>query len=200
MGIRFESGNITLPTTKLLLAWRKIRRYDPERAGEKRGEEDVERSQKSSKSFFAFARTFLLVLNLFMEEWYRQCVAWIYVKRGFLVLFERHFIADYFAFVAVDPDLELALGTRLHGFILKKLYPEPDLVILLDGSPEVFFERKGEGTVERIQKLREGYLKYGQRLDRFEIIDAVENSQDAVADKARLIIHGHLQEKMRDNK
>ena len=66
---------------------------------------------------------------------------------------------------------------RIHGYNLRRLYPRPDLVILLDAPAEVFFARKGEGTLESIESRRQEYL--AQRDD----VPVVRRRRRAPADR-----------------
>jgi len=61
---------------------------------------------------------------------------------------------------------------RLHGFILTRLYPRPDLVIYLDAPAEVLLARKGEGTLESLERRRREYFEIGRVLDGFSVVDA----------------------------
>ena len=197
MGVRLESSNILLPSSKLLLAVRRRFGSDPEGAAYPSGSPGQGPSTKKPRSLVSRIRTVLLVLNLFAEEWYRLMIARFYQWRGNLVLFERHFIADYYAFKAADPNSANELGTRVHGLILENLYPEPDLVILLDGLPDVIFSRKKEGTVDRLHKLLQGYKAYGKGIDHFEEVDTVGNNLPEVVKEVKFLIHRYLQKEPR---
>lgn len=192
MGIRFESSNIILPTTRLLLFIRKRSGFDPERVGQATGNPGRETRRKGVIRVYYRLRSILLLLMLFAEEWYRQALAWFYQKRGYIVLFERHFIADFHAFQTLEAGKRPDFGTRLHGAILKHWYPHPDLAILLDGPPEVFFKRKGEGSVERLARLRQGYLEFGQKTRRFVAVDAASQTEVQVSKEIHTIIKNFL--------
>lgn len=185
MGIRFESSNAVLPTTRLLLAFRRARGAStlplPGPPPEPR------RSQNVLRRLAGRLRSILLLLNLFAEEWYRQTLAWIYQRRGYLVLFDRHFLADYYAFDQADTRAGRPLGTRVHGFLLERFYPLPDLVIYLDAPAEALFERKGEGTVERIRRMQEGYRRFGVRTERFVTVDATQPLDEVLREVASII-------------
>jgi thymidylate kinase len=63
---------------------------------------------------------------------------------------------------------------RVHGYLLKKFYPRPDLVIFLDAPAELLFQRKGEGTIEGLEQYRQDYLKLGATLPAFSVVDATQ--------------------------
>ena len=119
----------------------------------------------------------------FAEEWHRALLAALHRRRGEVVVFDRHFFADYFAYdIAAKP--RRTASRRLHGFILSRLYPKPDLVIYLDAPPEVLFERKGEGTVESLERRRREYLELGKVLKGFAVVDASRSVEAVTRDVA----------------
>jgi thymidylate kinase len=46
------------------------------------------------------------------------------------------------------------------------------LAIYLDAPAEILFERKGEGTLESLERRRHEYLELGQVLREFTVVDA----------------------------
>src|SRR5207249_8325723 len=72
------------------------------------------------------------------------------------------------------------VGSRIHGFLLERVYPKPDLVIYLDAPAEVLLARKGEGTVELLERRRHDYLEMRHRVKEFAVVDA-SRPADAVA-------------------
>lgn len=187
MGIRFESSNILLPTTRLLLFFRRVRGGGPNGAAYDGSERNENRSFGLVSRVLRKARSTFLLLNLIAETWYRQAVAWSYQRQGYLVLFDRHFIADYHAFNYADPRLARYAGTRLQGFLLQRYYPRPDFVICLDAPADVLVARKPELPVERIALLREGYRKSSQQFSRFVFVDVTQPKGDVVAEVCTLI-------------
>lgn len=164
MGMRFESSHTLLPSTRLLLALRRARgAVSPLRHG---ASPEQPRIEKGIHRLAALLRSMLLLLNLFAEEWYRQFLAWIYQRRGYLVVFDRHFLADFYAFDGAGyhgfggagNGSRPPLGTRLHGLLLERFYPRPDLVIYLDAPAAVFLARKGEGTVDQIEGIGRAHV------------------------------------------
>jgi len=88
------------------------------------------------------------------------------------------------------PPLVGALSRRLHGYVLTRLYPQPDLVVLLDAPPEVLFARKGEGTIGSLGRRRAEYMQLGATLERFAVVDATLPLPVVIRDVAA-IVRGH---------
>lgn len=113
------------------------------------------------------------VLNQVADEFYRQAIAEILQLRGFVVVFDRHYLADY-----STHDMSAVAGRpfhrRLHGFVLRHLYPEPDAVVMLDAPAALLLERKGEGTVEDLERRRQDYLALRATTDHFFVVDATQ--------------------------
>ena len=90
------------------------------------------------------------------------------------MLVDRHFLFDYYFHDVVDAGGYRPLSSRLHGFLLKRFYPRPDLVICLDAPAAVLYARKGEGTVAAIEQRRQEYLQLRNLVAHFEIVDATQ--------------------------
>jgi thymidylate kinase len=179
MGDNVETSNVMLPTMR----WWKSR-YKNEIKDHSNG-----RKSRGSglKKLLYTMRKGLGLLNRVMDEWYRQTVAWLYTKRGYVVIFDRHFVYDYY-------DVDQAKGAhvapfkkRLHAKILKATLPEPDLVICMDAPGQVVFERKGEFTPEFLEKRRQHYLSLQDKIHNFVAIDATQNVESVVTQIKTLI-------------
>ena len=172
MGVNPDSSNHLLFTTRVVHALRRRRGGRPDTVGPR----DSRESEAIAPRGFArrnlrSARSFVRLGNRLAEEWHRAILAALHRRRGDVVIFDRHFFADYFAYdIAAKP--RRTASRRLHGFVLSRLYPKPDLVIYLDAPAEVLFERKGEGTVESLERRRREYLELGKGLDGFTVVDA----------------------------
>jgi thymidylate kinase len=171
MGVSPSSSNRQLPTTRVAHALKGRRKRAP-RDGFGRV---VRRSVRSA----------LRLANRLAEEWYRQLIAAVHLRRGRIVVFDRHFIVDYHAADVAARDR--TPSRRLHGFLLTHLYPRPDLVIFLDAPPEVLFSRKGEGTLSSLARRRAEYRHLGATLQRFAVVEATEPLDEVVAKVAGLI-------------
>jgi thymidylate kinase len=80
------------------------------------------------------------------------------------------------------------LSRRVHGLVLDRLYPKPDLVVYLDAPAEILFARKGEGTLASLEQKRAEYLDLGRRLDHFAVVDASASEADVAAATRRAIL------------
>ena len=122
MGINPEALTHALPTTRLWLALRQLFGKTPVQGGP-----PGSTPKKVPKSFWkrqaARAKSNLRLLNQCAEEWYRQSVAWYYQKCGHVVVFDRHFYADYYSH-HIRPNGSLPLSSRVHGWMLDRLYPK----------------------------------------------------------------------------
>ena len=183
MGVNLEASRRMLPTTRLVLWLKQRRGRRPDavfRSSATRGSEkpSVTSSLKALARFVFWAS----------EEWYRQFIVWAHEIRGRTVVFDRHFYADYFAYdVAPEDPGPRSLASRLHGFMLGRLYPKPDLFILLHAPPEVLFRRKPEASVEYLQDRQEQYQRMGRTLPAFREVDATQPLDDVVAEVESLI-------------
>ena len=179
MGINPADANFSLPTTRLI---RKAT-YAPPSAGDGRPGGGAD---SASRRPGARVRQALGVLNRVAEEWYRAGVALYFRRRGAIVIFDRHFFCDYY-------DLEIAAGrarpflARLHGWMLQRLYPKPDLVIYLDAPAEVLFARKGEGTLESLERDRQEYIRLRDLTRHYAVVDATQPLEQVVAEVAALV-------------
>ena len=184
MGVNPDSSNHLLFTTRVVHAFRRRRGARPDTAGPRDPHEaEVVSSKGFARRNLRSARSFVRLANRLAEEWHRALLASLHRRRGEVVVFDRHFFADYFAYdIAVKP--RRTASRRLHGFVLSRLYPKPDLVIYLDAPAEILFERKGEGTVESLERRRREYLELGKVLDEFAVVDASRSLEAVTRDVA----------------
>ena len=200
MGINYEASNHVLPTTRLIRAARRARGVGPDTAGPRDPERLRPRPKGLVKRVAHGLKSSLSLANRIAEESFRHGVARYYQYRGFIVLFDRHFYSDYYAYDIAPsgwntpprrkggacgggptrPGRGRPVGSRIHGFLLERVYPKPDLVIYLDAPAEVLLARKGEGTVELLERRRHDYLEMRHRVKEFAVVDA-SRPADAVA-------------------
>ena len=76
---------------------------------------------------------------------------------------------------------------RFHGWVLDRIYPRPEVVILLDAPAEVLFARKGEGTVDLIESRRREYFRIEGLVPRFVVVD-VDRPLNEVVDEVATIV------------
>jgi hypothetical protein len=156
-----------------------------------------ETSDRGLKSVVRGVKVTLGLLNRASEEWFRQAMAWYLELRGNVVLFDRHFYADYYAYDIAGDDGVRSQTRRLHGWMLERLFPRPDLVIYLDAPAEVLIARKGEGTPELLERRRNDYLELRDMFEHFVVVDATQ-SEDVVGREVADCILAHP--KLADNR
>ena len=204
MGVAVESSSHLLPTTRLIdrLKRRRARSAEgrptvaqaaptvagggttvvvdhaPRTAAPSRGR----RARAVARRLVSPIVGVLKLTNRLAEEWYRQAVVWRYVRAGKVVIMDRHFTIDFHAADVRDPDR--TLRRRIHGWVLTHAYPRPDLVIYLDAPAAVLLARKGEGTIESLERRRAEYLEAGALVPEFQVGDATRALEAVASDVA----------------
>lgn len=179
MGLNTQSSNLALPTSRIVYRF-KVKKY--KREAQSSG---VQPRDKIPAYYKTKGRKLSLIwrlgqfVNRLAEVIYRQVVVWVMVRRGYIVVFDRHYLFEYSPNAGKKHKKNL---DRLFYWIVKNMFPAPDMSILLDASAEVLFARKQESTIERMNRRRMAYLEVGKTLDNFTILDASE-SPDEVYDK-----------------
>lgn len=183
MGVNPDSLTHMLPTTRLANYLKRRRKNGSDTQPANAIPESLKDSMRSKrgnhKSILRHVKSLLFNANRIGEAWYRQMVCWYYLRRGYIVLFDRHFYLDNLAFNFAHPDDERSFPRRIHDGLLEKTYPRPDLTFYLDAPADVLFARKGESTIEALRQTREAYLKVEQYIPAFWVVDTTQ-SPDAV--------------------
>lgn len=187
MGVSTDSSNVMLPTTRLMHKLKRAAGGKPDIAGPP----DPNRVKKKPKGLvkrtLAEGRAMLRLANRLSEEWYRQGLAWSYQRRGNIVLFDRHFFSDYYAYDIAQEGRQRDLAQRIHGYMLKRFYPKPDLVIYLDAPAAVLYARKGEGSIEALERRRQDYLQLRHQVKNYAVVDAAQPQEQVVQEVVALI-------------
>lgn len=186
MGTAIGSSNYALPTSRLLHYLRKRRSQNLAFEAQPTLRPLEKRSTRGR-----IGATFVLLHRL-SEEWFRQLVSWSFQLRGFVLLYDRHFIFE----CAPSDVMEQArrrLSDRIHFWLLCHAYPTPKLVFFLDAPPEVLFERKPEATLEYLAERRRTYLQLGKQMPNFLRIDATQPLDEVLVEIQTHIdrIHGN---------
>ena len=168
MGVNAGAGNVSLPTSRLLhrLRARTHAPGPPASPGEPRSDAPRARTPRRRGGLLWSAAR--LVHHL-AEEWYRQLACWWFEASGRLVVCDRHLVLDY------APEITPKVGgfdRSVRRWVLTHLYPAPDLVVFLDAPGHVLFARKGEATIQELERRRRAYLRMGERLPGFVRVDA----------------------------
>ena len=186
MGVNPDALTVALPTTRAINALRRRRGGPVDRGPVVPDPTAPVRTRSVAKRVLGSLRSVLYTANLLAEEWYRQLHAHRSTRRGEIVIFDRHFAADFLPSQHAGRPLEMS--RRLHNVLLR-LYPKPDLVILLDAPAEVVFARKGEGTVEWLAERRQGYLRAIEGPWRSTaVVDATQPVDEVVTACVELIV------------
>jgi thymidylate kinase len=185
MGVSADSSNITLPTTRIARRIKRALGAPPDTAGPPSHDRSKPRSRSFLKRRLADGRAALRLGNRLAEEWYRQWRAWRWERSGAVVVFDRHFFIDYHAYDLTGTDR--SWSQRLHGAVLGRLYPRPDIVVYLDAPGEVLLARKGEGSVEALERRRDEYRSIAPLVPAFVEVDATRPVDEVAAEVASAI-------------
>jgi thymidylate kinase len=190
MGVNPDASNHLLPTTRLAHALKRRRGAPPDTAGPPESRRAAKPPPRGLRRVRSTSRSLLRVANRLAEEWHRQLVASHHLRRGAIVVFDRHFFADYYVYDVVRNG-NRSLARRIHGFALRRFYPRPDLVVYLDAPPEALLARKGEGTLESLARRRREYLELARVLKQFHVVDASRPLDEVTRDVVGLIDNFH---------
>jgi thymidylate kinase len=179
MGVNLEASTLMLPTTRLLLAAKRARGGRPDMVASSLRDVNDEPPTPSGRG--AAAKSTARMAVWMTEEWLRQLVALGHSLRGRIVVFDRHFFLDYYH-ADVDEGRRRGTAQRLHGWVLERLYPKPDLVILLDAPAEVLHARKPEATVAWLERRRQQYQELAPLVPEFVVVDVDRPLEAAVSE------------------
>ncbi len=189
MGVNLESSNLVLPTTRLLLEVKRARGQRPDITVPRDVYFQSQTPPKFSKRMAGGIKAALRLVNLTAEEWFRQFIVWYYTLRGYYVLFDRHFYFDYYAHDIANTDPKRPLTSRIHGFMLEKLYPKPDFVIFLDAPTEVLYARKPERTIEILENKRQEYVRLREVMKNYAVVDVSQPVDTVAREVCELIVN-----------
>jgi thymidylate kinase len=182
MGVNLDSASHMLPTTRLARALAGLVRRRSA-SGSPRLPTDADATAAwgpKARGAGYTIRSLLRLVGWLAEEWFRQALVWLAAARGRVVLLDRHFFLDFFAYDVTSREGPIA--RRMHGLVLRRLYPRPDVVVFLDAPAEVLLARKGEGTMASIERRRREYLSAAPHVPRFIRIDADRPIEAVAAD------------------
>jgi len=171
MGIELAKSNITLPSARWI---------EGVKARSAAGGGASGAGSRSRRAGAATAWAWARLIHRVADEWFRQFVSWWYQARGYVVLYDRHFVFDFAPEIAPCPDE--SLDKRLHRWYLARLYPRPTLVLFLDAPAELLYARKHELTPPELERRRQGFLQVGQRVRGFVRVDAARPLPEVFAE------------------
>ncbi len=181
MGVNLEASPVMLPTTRLALA---IKRRRGGRSDMTVGNGDP----GTGGGPLTTIRRLVRMVNWLAEETYRAAIARRIQRMPAVVVFDRHFFCDYYANAIAPTTERRPLDTRLHGWILERWYPRPQLTLFMDAPPEVLVTRKAGDRIERVARRREEYLALASVLPEFQVVDANRPLDDVVDDVVARIV------------
>jgi thymidylate kinase len=111
------------------------------------------------------------------------------------VIFDRHFYFDYYKYHIAKNRVGRTLSERVHGFVLDRILPKPDLVIFLDAPAEVLFARKREGSVELLEQRRQEYLQFQGKVKRFITVDTTQTVDEVARQVCNTIMNFYHEKK-----
>jgi thymidylate kinase len=194
MGVNHEASEHLLPTTRMMQKLRSRLGRQSDTGGPREKSASSALPRKSIlKRVLMTAKSSASLANRFAEEWYRQLLAWRYLRKRYVVIFDRHFFPDYYAY-DIESSVPRTITQRIHGTMLNRLYPRPDLLFFLDAPAEVLFQRKGEGTVELLEQRRADYMQMKLLVRHFEVIDANRDLDEVVQDVSDRITRFYQQQ------
>lgn len=186
MGINHASSNVLLPTSRLALALKRgFGRRNPEVAS---SPEIIASSKNTVSRLAAWLRSYLSLANLLAEESFRHSLVWYYQRRGKVVLLDRWFFADYYTSERSHYPQQ-PVSRRIHDYMLRRVYPQPDLVIYLEAPAEVLFARKREGTLETLKRRQKLYSQLRGLVKHFAVVDATQPPYSVAQEVTSLIDH-----------
>lgn len=121
-------------------------------------------------------------LERIFRQWRRYLTGRYHQLHGRLVIFDRY-VYD----ALLPPRREKGTLRRVRRWILGRLCPAPDLVLLLDAPAEVLHRRKSEYGVAMLEEKRQQYLRLRGRVPNLAILDASRNREEVRRDAISLI-------------
>lgn len=193
MGINRKESNYVLPSTKLILYIRRKLKREIDQGGPRSAtQKPISATKSPIKRIFKEVKSSLVLIDRILEEWYRQFVTWRFTRQDKIVIFDRHFYADYYEYAVKEDKLDTHWTSRVHGYMLENLYPKPNLVIYLDAPAEILFDRKGEGSVELLEQRRQSYLSLRGNVPCFKVVNT-NQAVEAVFETVESIIQDYAQ-------
>jgi len=189
MGVNMYSSGVMAPHMRLIRFFRQ-RMYgdDPNLTSDIK--EARSRPKVAASRPIASIRSGIRLASWLAEESYRLSVARRHTRRGRIVVFDRHFFADFYA-EDVGASSSPPMARRIRMFVLTHVYPRPDLTVYLDAPAEVVYARKPEGTIERLRQRREAYLALLPDIPEHVVVDASLPADEVVDQVAAAIRSFH---------
>lgn len=173
MGAGIDQANYALPTSRWLTRRKRERLAktldNPDVLPPARLLTDEQRKEVSNGKLIKV----IGLINRIAEEWYRYSVIATFKLLGYVVLCDRYFLFEH-RLEPANVDADEPLSVRIHNWILRRLYPRPDMVIFLDADAEYLRRRKPEWPIEHLEHQRKSILLQSRLVPEFIQIDATQ--------------------------
>lgn len=196
MGVSSRSADHALPTSRLIL-FLKQRAYSRRvgKLGTVAGESIPARYPEYEQTKRGPVWSAFRHANRFLEAWYRQLISWWYQVRGYVVIYDRHFLFDSAPPSAGGrPSCQVRLDALNH-WVMSRFFPKPDLTVFLDAPGDLLFARKGEASPEYLDRQRDTYLEQARETANFVRVDATQPLEVVSDDVQRIILEFHANHK-----
>ncbi len=189
MGVNRDASNVMLPSARLFACIKNALGGKPDVSGPPDSSKIHQQPKGVFKRVVKTMKSAALLTNRISDEWYRQAVVWYYQRRGNVVLFDRHYFSDYYAYDIANTEFKKSWLRRFHGSMLKHVYPRPDLIIYLDAPAAVLLQRKGEGTLELLEQRRKEYLDLKSIVEHFIVVDCNRPTDVVLEEVSKKIVN-----------
>ena len=179
MGVNRDSQTHALPTMR----WAQ-RRLTPVPAVATAGPATSASSPtRARRRPLVMLRGLITRVHLLLDQAYRVGIGMRARRRGRTVIFDR-----YLYDAEVDAAVE-GRGARERRVLrwIRRRFPAPDLVVVLDAPGEVLFARKGEHDVERLDRLRRAYADIARDVPAVAVIDVRQDAAAVLAEAVTAI-------------
>jgi thymidylate kinase len=114
---------------------------------------------------------------------YRFAAGWRAARAGGAVVFDRYvYDARIDTLLARQP-----LSARMYARLVMALFPDPDLLLILDAPSELLYARKGEHSVAWLDGLRAAYGRLADEVPNSVLIDATQPADQVLRSTAAMI-------------
>jgi len=186
MGAGIDQANYALPTSRWLTRRKRQRLADtledPDVLPPARLLTDEQRKEIPKGRLIKI----IGLVNRVAEEWYRYSVIATFKLLGYVVLCDRYYLFEY-RLEPANVDADEPLSARIHNWLLRRIYPRPDLVVFLDADAEFLRRRKPEWPIEHLEHQRQSILLQSRLVPEFVRVDATQPLHEVLGEVADTI-------------
>ena len=169
-----------LPTTRAWLRLRALLGQDAHHSGPPAPRHRRVRPTNPLRRLGQHLKSLLSLAMRVSEECHRFVVVAVLARRGYLTILDRHPYPDYYADHVAGLKGWRRWGDRIHGYLLERVYPRPDAVLVLDAPAEVLLARKNEGSLEALEARRCEYREVASRFGGLVVVVDATAAEDEV--------------------